>query len=420
VARRRFGDCKDLSFLLVNLLRRLGIPARPVLVNTFLRKSVADLLPMPSLFNHVVVEFEAAGKKRWVDTTIKDQGGGPFNRFIPSYGLGLPVEAAAGLIKPPEIPGHSDLFKLHENFLLATNGEPSLLAVTFTAEGNQADILRHQLKKAGVEEVAKQRLQVIVNRFGNGKRTGTMQYRDDRPANRFVLAEVFEVGQVLAGHPHPKLCRFSMPSKWVPGVLATPEQNGRTTPFALPHPCQIVYVFDVDSRAIQQIKINEPTSRISNEFVQFRRDDKTGPGFFIMNISLTTTADFVPADQVGKYRELLQQIWVASSRELSIHRGASRSRQKAGFGALPAVPGTIQPRLPVPNPPAAAAPNPPATVRVPSPAPATPEREAMPRAKQRHKPYKQTTFPTWLIIAGSILILIWLLFVWFAIRQSHP
>ncbi len=62
VARRRFGNGKDLAFLLAQLLRGLKIEAQLVLVNTKLRKSLGDLLPSPGLFNHVVVEFEVRGE----------------------------------------------------------------------------------------------------------------------------------------------------------------------------------------------------------------------------------------------------------------------------------------------------------------------------------------------------------------------
>jgi len=56
-------------FLLVHSAQTLGIPARPILVNTQLRKSMAAMLPMDGLFNHVVVEYEVHGETRWVDAT---------------------------------------------------------------------------------------------------------------------------------------------------------------------------------------------------------------------------------------------------------------------------------------------------------------------------------------------------------------
>ena len=62
VARRRYGDTKDLSLLLMLALKRLGLETRLVLVNSEIRKSLSVLLPMPSIFNHLVVEYKKIGR----------------------------------------------------------------------------------------------------------------------------------------------------------------------------------------------------------------------------------------------------------------------------------------------------------------------------------------------------------------------
>ena len=74
VARRRYGDGRDLSVLLMVVLKRLGLEARLVLVNSKFRKSLAELLPMPSLFDHLVVEYKARGEVRWVDAARQRPG----------------------------------------------------------------------------------------------------------------------------------------------------------------------------------------------------------------------------------------------------------------------------------------------------------------------------------------------------------
>jgi hypothetical protein len=336
VARRRFGDCKDLSFLLANLLKKLGVKARPILVNAFLRKAVADFLPMPALFNHVVVEFEVDGKRRWIDTTFKEQGGDVFNRIISDYGFCLPVDAAAAsLILPPQFE-QPDLFDLREHVLLDTTNAPSLMAVTLTTEGAQAEVLRRQLKQLGVEEWAKQRTQIMANRFGNVKRVGEIKLRDNRAKNRFTLVEVFEIKFVLGQHPNPKLCRFNMPGNWLAGVLPRPQKMERHTPFLLPYPCHIHYTADIDSQAIQRIKLTDPRDDLHSPFVQFNRTSKGGHGYLVMKLSLTTSTDCVPADQVPKHGEMVEQICRSACRELTLLRDYSRSRPKAGFDALPA------------------------------------------------------------------------------------
>ena len=189
VARRRYGDCKDLSFLLVNLLRHFGVAARPVLVNSRVRKTIGDLLPSPNIFDHAIVEFEADGKRRWIDPTLKYQGGDAFNRFVPPYGVGLAVDPqTTELSKAPEIPGQSNLYELHEIILLDTAGGPSLMAAVVRAEGDQAELLRREFAQLPLEEIAKKRGQLCATRFvPSPQRVGQLQYRDDpgRRTNSF-------------------------------------------------------------------------------------------------------------------------------------------------------------------------------------------------------------------------------------------
>lgn len=360
VVRRRFGDCKDLSFLLANVLKKLGVRARPVLVNTFLRKSVGAFLPMPSLFNHVIVEFEADGKKRWLDTTFKEQGGNPFNRFVPNYGFGLPIAPeATGLAEQPEFEQPS-LFDLSEHILLDTTNGLSLVEVTVRAKGNQADILRFQAKKSGVEEWARQRLKAAINRFGNATRIGAIQYRDDRAANSFILTEVFEIKFILGSHSNPKSCRFNLPAHWLGHVLAMPEKKERIAPFNLPSPCRIHYVAKVECNAIQRMHLSEPYIEIEDAFARLTRRNQSDNGYILTEYSLTTKAEFVPAEEVEKHRETVEKILAACCRELTTARGYPRPALKPGFGQLPPtmeepavkpppIPSQQPPPLPVPH-----------------------------------------------------------------------
>ncbi len=55
VIGRRYGDCKDKSFLLITLLKELGIRSDPVLLKIGIRKGFDKLLPSPYVFDHVIV-----------------------------------------------------------------------------------------------------------------------------------------------------------------------------------------------------------------------------------------------------------------------------------------------------------------------------------------------------------------------------
>src|ERR1019366_8548836 len=97
------------------LLRRLGVSASPMLVNPSLRRSLREMLPMVGLFNHVVVEFQVQDETRWVDATIKAQGGGPLNRVIPDFGAGLAVDTESReLVSTPAGSIQRGLYELKE------------------------------------------------------------------------------------------------------------------------------------------------------------------------------------------------------------------------------------------------------------------------------------------------------------------
>lgn len=335
VLRRRFGDCKDLSFLLSNLLGKLGVRARPILVNTLLRAAIQNFLPMPSLFNHVIVEITVDGERRWIDTTLKEQGGGAFHRYVPDYVCGLPVDPAApALIESPDCQ-ISSLFDLHEHILLDTEGGASLMAVTLHCEGNQADQLRYQLARQGVDEWSKQRAQIMANRYHGARRVGTIKYHDDRDANVFVVAEVFETEFRLGNHADPKKCVFALPGNWLTTVLPLPPKGERSNPLLLPHPCQINYVSDVDNRGIKYLRLKQPRADVSNDFVIISRTDRVGLGHFTMRLALETEVEMVKPEDVQEHAAFVMKMAETFNRVLNLARGYPRPATPSGFGELP-------------------------------------------------------------------------------------
>jgi hypothetical protein len=337
VARKRYGDCKDLSFLLVHLLKRLGISARPILVNTQLRKSLATMLPMDGLFNHAVVEYEVQGQTRWVDATMKQQGGGVLNRFIPDYGVGLPVDlTSTRLIESPRAPVQASRYELKETILLDTTGAPSFISVVLHTKGSHAEVLRQQFEKSGVEGVAGERLQLCTNRFTSAKRIDTLEYRDDRAANEFVLAEVFEINGFLSAHQKQGMCRFRFPNNLVVHTLQMPEKSARRTPFSLPYPCNIVHTVVVEASTLQPMGIRR--HNVESPFVKFNRSHKCLHRFWSMTLTLSTLVDAVPPDRIDEHRATVEDIWQRSLWEITLPVGYPHPVKRKDFGSLPPAP----------------------------------------------------------------------------------
>jgi len=75
VLRRRYGDCKDKSFLLIALLRELGIKSRPVLLEIGRHRGLETTLPSAQLFDHAIVEVTVRDRKYYLDPTRLGQHG---------------------------------------------------------------------------------------------------------------------------------------------------------------------------------------------------------------------------------------------------------------------------------------------------------------------------------------------------------
>ena len=275
VVRRRYGDCKDLAFLLVHLLRGLGVPARPVLVDSMLQKTVGSMLPSP-MFNHVVVEYEIGNEKRWVDCTAKNQGGGALNRYITDFGVGLLIDGATTSLTPvPKASLKVGTYELKESFILITAGGPSYLAIIITTTGAAADAFRNEFANAGIDVIAKDRLQACANRFNKASRIKPLEYRDDREANEFVLAEAFEILNTLLEHKPSRTCLFQIRSDFTAGFMVMPGLAVRRNPFALPHPCNRTHIVEIEFAGLNQITV--PLFQVGNQYFSFSRRCRCWP-----------------------------------------------------------------------------------------------------------------------------------------------
>jgi tetratricopeptide (TPR) repeat protein len=96
--RRRFGDCKGKTALLLALLGQLGVKAQAALVTTANGDGLDERLPSLQGFDHVIVRAEIGGKIYWLD------GARPYDHSlddlpIPNFGWALPVQVAGAKLE---------------------------------------------------------------------------------------------------------------------------------------------------------------------------------------------------------------------------------------------------------------------------------------------------------------------------------
>jgi len=69
VYKKRYGDCKDQSALLIALCRAVGIKANPALITTRSRPDVITPLPWPGYFNHVITAVDTTNGYLFLDAS---------------------------------------------------------------------------------------------------------------------------------------------------------------------------------------------------------------------------------------------------------------------------------------------------------------------------------------------------------------
>ena len=114
--KKRFGDCKDKSNLLVHLLKKLGVESRLLLVNSSYGRYLHKRSPSPYRFNHMIVEVLYDDQSYVFDPTIQKQRGDINHLTELFYGWSLPVIESGSDLQEIPLNLNKKVFNLHHKF----------------------------------------------------------------------------------------------------------------------------------------------------------------------------------------------------------------------------------------------------------------------------------------------------------------
>ena len=334
VARRRYGDCKDLAWLATTVLRRWDVAARPILVGTILCERVAALLPMMALFNHAIVEVEWAGETRWFDLTMNGQGGDFTGRWVNWFGHGLPVDLCNNSLRvqPGSLKG--GMYSLSETVLLdTTRVGSSMVEQRVRVEGPQADNLRRVRLAQGNEAFAKEREQQMQRRYSKAKRLGELEWRDDRERNVCELAEAFEIGMAVYPDEGGKRAVFDVPANLILQCFALPEEKSRRGPWSMPYPFEVRHKITLTSPSMRS---GTGKRRLWDEpEFEAHTEEPRQRGAWSKISRFTVKSPEVAAERLPAFRKQLEEVMRESGWRLFLPWGLGRTHRGENFGKLP-------------------------------------------------------------------------------------
>ncbi|HEX6100018.1 MAG TPA: DUF3857 domain-containing protein [Thermoanaerobaculia bacterium] len=296
----RWGDCKDKTLLLVALLRELGLQAYPALVNTRLEHRLAEKLPSPFLFDHVIAQVIDRGRVYWVDGTISDQGGTLATIETPSDGMTLIVGPhTSGLTKI--VPNAKGATHVEQTYTTTDYAKPTLLTVKTTFTGAEADAARSQLATLSLEDYAQERINALAFDQAKIEADGLPHVSDDRLRNMIVVTEKYHVPELWSDGDW----------SWYPRVLGAhmtrPETMIRSMPLAFTHPLHVRQT--VTFNFPEKLDLRKSTSVTETPAFRYESSVDTNGKTVTIRQSLRSLRDSVAVKDVPEHLTKLSAIW---------------------------------------------------------------------------------------------------------------
>ena len=233
VLQRRYGDCKDKSYLLVSLLRELGLTARPLLLSASAPKVAAKLLPTPSWFDHVIVQITLDGHDYFVDPTRTSQPEplASMPQAFPSASV-LPVDGATqALLALPERSDTLPTFEHVENFIVADFNGAAVLETHDIYRSTYADGMRQYFPHLSSSEQKKSLLAGYEKLYPGVTLDGAPSYQDQVAENVVEVVSRYKLPKAVK--QKDKVYQLDFHSKIIEGTLGIPSKLVRNFPFEL-------------------------------------------------------------------------------------------------------------------------------------------------------------------------------------------
>jgi transglutaminase-like putative cysteine protease len=323
VLTRRFGDCKDKSFLLVTLLRELGIPADPVLVNTEERRLLDDRLPSPFAFDHAIVRTVVDGATRWLDATDSFQRGALADRAPPPFERALVVSPEAKGLEPIEAPRSAvPTYEVDDTFTVThTADAPVALQVLTTHRGANADSMRAELAGTPAAQIARSYLNYYAEQFPKIVQTAEASFSDDAAANVVIVRESYSIPDFFTDGER------DLSPEAVEKHLQRPRVVLRKMPLGVDYP--MVVAQHTHIRLPSSAAFAPTTSDLADDAIRFHASQSVDGSTLTLDYRYETMADSVPPGKVADHLATIEKIRDASTFRLdaTVARGSLEPAQ---------------------------------------------------------------------------------------------
>jgi lipoprotein NlpI/transglutaminase-like putative cysteine protease len=309
VLRRRYGDCKDKSLLLIALLRELGIESKPVLLQIGRRAGLDKTLPSPQFFDHAIVQAMVGGRPYFLDPAQLGQHGRLDTMGQTHEGAQILVVArdTTGLMQLPA--GTTDIIadEATERATLARFGEEGQIEVRRVWHGVGAERLRILYERGSREQFLKTISDALERRYPGARLAGAPAIRDDRTNNEFSIAASYRIPKLATEVDGNWVVAYSPDS--LQNVIIASSSANRSTPLRIPgFPFHGKYDFEMTFPEQVSGSVDPRSRTVANKYFEATVTEYFRGNVARKTVELKTLRTAVEASDYPAYAEDLRSL----------------------------------------------------------------------------------------------------------------
>ena len=309
---RRYGDCKDVSLLLVHLLRDLGVDAQPALMSLANGRLPSRLDAAPLVFNHALAVAWIGGRMSVLDATLRGQISTLEHLGSLHGGADLLVVGGphAGFVRAPFTGGEEDrTLRVTEKMAVKDGGASGVLTQTTIYRGTLAEEQRRSIQATEASALRRNYLSDLARQYADAELLKGPTVSDDKARNEVKISVSYTIPEPFK-RSGPNW-RHEYRSTAFLARLPRVTTSKREAPVVLPFNVQRV-IFEHTLEAPASFRIDEEAFEERVEIpalsAQIRRE-RPAPTRLVDRLELVLHADAVPTEAIAGYRRAVQPLF---------------------------------------------------------------------------------------------------------------
>lgn len=281
----------------------------PVLINSICGESLHQLLPLPKVFDHVVVKvIDSTNANLFYDPTISNQFGDYKSVSFPNYGKALVIKKGVKSLENIRSKSNN-LIEVFDTFDIPTVEGPSTLNVMTVYRDAEADAMRTRYKSSSLSSVSKDFKNFYENIYDGVDVIKDPIFDDDSLANKILVEESYKINNIwtpIAADDQNIAVEFSPYS--ILDVFISPAEKERETPFTLYYPTGKKHKITV--KLPKRLRITNDNISVTSESFDFSMKTKMNPAkdILYLNYEYQNKNSFVKAGDFNEFYKKIKEV----------------------------------------------------------------------------------------------------------------